>query len=57
MHQVWRKKEIHQYIEDNFHVLGVPLTEFDNISGLDKIDHSLLNNNIKIPETNLRVQL
>ena len=44
------KKEIHQYIEDNFHVLGVPLTEFDNISSLDKIDHSLLNNNIKIPE-------
>ena len=44
------KKEIHQYIEDNFHVLGVPLTEFDNISNLNKIDDSLLSDKIKIPE-------
>ena len=44
------KKDIQQYIESNFDVFGIPLTQFDNISDLNKIHNSLLKNKIKIPE-------
>ena len=43
------KKDIQQYIESNFDVFGIPLTQFDEISDLNKIHNSLLKNKIKIP--------
>ena len=36
------KKDIQQYIESNFDVFGIPLTQFDDISDLNKIHNSLL---------------
>ena len=44
------KKDIQQYIDDNFDVLGIPLTQFDEISNLNKINDILLKDKIKIPE-------
>ena len=44
------KKDIQQYIDNNFDVFGIPLTQFDEISNLNKINNTLLKRKINIPE-------
>jgi len=44
------KKDIQHYIENNFDVFGIPLTQFDEISNLNKINNTLLKGKINIPE-------